>query len=159
MFRLKAAVLSLIMPAVVGVIFFASAGRWDLPVVWALLGVLAVFSMSMAASADPGMVRERVKPGPGNRDRLTRPDRRRDAVRALDSRGIGCRSVPVEPRAVGCADRRGDRLRRRDGVPVLGGVHEPVLLDRRPCSDGSRTIAWWRRGRTVSSATPATLPP
>ena len=41
--------------------------------VWALLGVLAVFSMSMAASADPGMVRERVKPGPGNRDRLTRP--------------------------------------------------------------------------------------
>ena len=73
MFRLKAAVLSLMMPAIVGVIFFASAGRWDLPLVWALLGVLAVFSMSMAASADPGMVRERVKPGPGNRDRLTRP--------------------------------------------------------------------------------------
>ena len=73
MFRLKAAALSLLMPALVGAIVFASAGRWDLPMVWAVLGVLAVFSVSMAASSDRGMLRERVKPGPGNRDRLTRP--------------------------------------------------------------------------------------
>jgi protein-S-isoprenylcysteine O-methyltransferase Ste14 len=73
MFRLKAAVLSLMMPALVGAIVFTSAGRWDLPMVWAVLGVLAVFSVMMAASSDPGMLRERVKPGPGNRDRLTRP--------------------------------------------------------------------------------------
>jgi protein-S-isoprenylcysteine O-methyltransferase Ste14 len=73
MFRLKAAVLSLLMPALLGAIVFTSAGRWDLPMVWAVLGVLAVFSVLMAATTDPGMMRERVKPGPGNRDRLTRP--------------------------------------------------------------------------------------
>jgi protein-S-isoprenylcysteine O-methyltransferase Ste14 len=73
MSRLKKAALALIMPAVIAAIIFISAGRSDLPHVWAVLGILAVFSALMAASADPGMIRERLKPGPGNRDRLTRP--------------------------------------------------------------------------------------
>jgi protein-S-isoprenylcysteine O-methyltransferase Ste14 len=73
MFRLNAVVLSLLMPAVVGAIVFLSAGRWDLPMVWGVLAVLAVFCVAFAASVDRGLVRERVKPGPGNRDRVTRP--------------------------------------------------------------------------------------
>src|SRR5262245_31998432 len=73
MSRFTAALRSLLVPAVVGAIIFVSAGRWDLPFVWAVLGVLAAFYLALAASADPGMVRERQAPGPGNRDRLTRP--------------------------------------------------------------------------------------
>ena len=73
MSRLKTAVLSLAMPAAAGAIIFASAGRWDLPLVWGVLAVLAVLSAAIASSADPTLVRERVKPGPGNRDRVTQP--------------------------------------------------------------------------------------
>jgi protein-S-isoprenylcysteine O-methyltransferase Ste14 len=61
------------MPALFGAIVFASAGRWDLPFVWGLMGILAVFCVALTATADRGMIRERVAPGPGNRDRLTRP--------------------------------------------------------------------------------------
>ena len=59
-------------PAAVGGIIFTSAGRWDLPFVWAILGILVVFYLMLAAFADPGMMRERLAPGPGNKDRLTR---------------------------------------------------------------------------------------
>lgn len=64
---------SLAMPALAGAVVFASAGRIDLPFVWGVLAVLAVFCVAFAATADRGLVRERVKPGAGNRDRLTRP--------------------------------------------------------------------------------------
>lgn len=73
MSRLTTAAASLLMPVAVGAIVFASAGRWDLPFVWGVLGILAVLCGVMAATADRGLVRERVAPGPGNRDRLTRP--------------------------------------------------------------------------------------
>jgi protein-S-isoprenylcysteine O-methyltransferase Ste14 len=73
MYRLRAALWALLLPAVVGGIIFASAGRWDLPWVWAVLAVLAVFYLALLALADQGMVRERVAPGPGNEDRLTSP--------------------------------------------------------------------------------------
>lgn len=66
------AILALAFPTAVGVIIFASAGRWDLPFVWAILGLLAAFYLALAAFADPGMSRERLAPGPGNQDRLTR---------------------------------------------------------------------------------------
>lgn len=65
MYRSTTAVLSLALPAGAGAIIFASAGRWDLPFVWAILGLLAAF-------AGPGLLRERLAPGPGNQDRLTR---------------------------------------------------------------------------------------
>jgi len=61
------------MPIGIGTVYFASAGRWDLPGAWAVFGILAVLTVAAAATADPGLVRERVKPGPGNRDKLTRP--------------------------------------------------------------------------------------
>jgi protein-S-isoprenylcysteine O-methyltransferase Ste14 len=64
---------SLAMPAVAGVVYFASAGRWDLPLAWALLGVLAVLCVVVALTVERDLVRERVSPGPGNRDRITQP--------------------------------------------------------------------------------------
>jgi protein-S-isoprenylcysteine O-methyltransferase Ste14 len=59
--------------ALVGAIYFTSAGRWDLPVVWSLLGVMVAFFLGLVAFAEPALLRERRAPGPGNRDRLTRP--------------------------------------------------------------------------------------
>jgi protein-S-isoprenylcysteine O-methyltransferase Ste14 len=72
MSRFTSAILPLVVPASVGAIIVASAGRWDLPFVWAILGLLAAFYLALALFADPGMMRERLTPGPGNQDRLTR---------------------------------------------------------------------------------------
>jgi protein-S-isoprenylcysteine O-methyltransferase Ste14 len=72
MSRSTTLILPLAVPAAVGSIVFASAGRWDLPFVWAILGLLGVFYLGLVAFADPGMMRERLAPGPGNQDRLTR---------------------------------------------------------------------------------------
>jgi protein-S-isoprenylcysteine O-methyltransferase Ste14 len=73
MFRVKVLLLSLLMPAMVGVIVFLTAGRVDLPGVWAVLGVLTVFCLVMAACAERDLIRERTTPGQGERDRVTRP--------------------------------------------------------------------------------------
>ena len=59
--------------AVVGGIIFTSAGRWNLPFVWAILGLLCGFYCLMTLMTDPEMVKERNSPGSGNVDRLTRP--------------------------------------------------------------------------------------
>ena len=59
--------------AVLASVLFISAGRVDLPMVWGVLGVLAVVVVLMFTSMDPALMRERVRPGAGNRDRLTRP--------------------------------------------------------------------------------------
>ncbi len=67
MSRFTTAILPLAVPSAVGVIVFASAGRWDLPFVWAILGILAAFYLALAAFADPGMMRERLAPGPETR--------------------------------------------------------------------------------------------
>jgi protein-S-isoprenylcysteine O-methyltransferase Ste14 len=65
--------LSPVAPAVVGGIIFLAAGRVDLPMVWGVMGILTLFTAVMLARMDPGFLRERLRPGPGNRDRLTRP--------------------------------------------------------------------------------------
>lgn len=72
MSRSITAILAFAFPTVVGVIIFASAGRYDLPFIWAILGLLAAFYLAMAVVADPAMLRERLAPGRGNQDRLTR---------------------------------------------------------------------------------------
>ncbi len=59
--------------AIVAMLIFAAAGRWDLPFVWGILSVLCIFYILMVTLTDPDMVRERESPGPGNQDRLTRP--------------------------------------------------------------------------------------
>jgi protein-S-isoprenylcysteine O-methyltransferase Ste14 len=66
-------VVSVSFPALAAAVIFASAGRFDLPMVWGVLGVLAFYVVVMFAVIDPALLRERMKPGPGNRDRLTRP--------------------------------------------------------------------------------------
>jgi len=60
-------------PAIAAVILFVSAGRMDLPMVWGVLGILAFFSLLLFTRTDPALLRERMRPGPGNRDRVTRP--------------------------------------------------------------------------------------
>ncbi len=59
------------MPAAMGAIIFGCAGRTDLPFVWAILGIMAAFYLALSIFGDPGMMRERMAPGPSERDRLT----------------------------------------------------------------------------------------
>lgn len=73
MSKLSTAFLSFSLPLLAGTIIFVSAGRWNLPMVWCVLGVLTVFSLALIITADPGLIRERHSPGPGNQDRFTRP--------------------------------------------------------------------------------------
>jgi protein-S-isoprenylcysteine O-methyltransferase Ste14 len=71
--RIGTALILLILPALAAVTIFTAAGRWDFPIIWALLLVLSIFSIAMATTSDPELIRERRSPGPGNRDRFTRP--------------------------------------------------------------------------------------
>jgi protein-S-isoprenylcysteine O-methyltransferase Ste14 len=64
---------SLAMPVLVGAFIFIPAGTINLPFVWAVLGVLAVFGTALAALADQGMMKERRSPGSGNQDRVSQP--------------------------------------------------------------------------------------
>ncbi len=63
-------VLQLAFPAGIGILIFASAGRLDLPIGWAIIGTLAAFGLAVSIFADPDMMRERRTPGRGNRDLL-----------------------------------------------------------------------------------------
>lgn len=64
---------AILFPVFAGGIIFVAAGRIDLPAVWSVLALLGVFMVGMVAVADPGMIRERVQPGPGSQDRFTQP--------------------------------------------------------------------------------------
>ena len=55
----------------IGGVLFSSAGRFDVPAVWwAYLGLWLLVSVVGALSADPGLVQERLRPGPGARESL-----------------------------------------------------------------------------------------
>ena len=54
-------------------IYFIAAGSWKLPPAWGILVVLWLFCAGAAVRFDRSLIRERVSPGPGNRDHLTRP--------------------------------------------------------------------------------------
>jgi protein-S-isoprenylcysteine O-methyltransferase Ste14 len=73
MTRIKVALVWAGFAAFIGAIIFVSAGTWKLPMVWAVLTVLTVWSFLFAFTADSGLLRERFSPGPGNRDRSTQP--------------------------------------------------------------------------------------
>ncbi len=49
-------------------ILLPAAGRLDLPTIWVYLGVTAALSTIGMAHMDPGLIRERFKPGPGDWD-------------------------------------------------------------------------------------------
>jgi protein-S-isoprenylcysteine O-methyltransferase Ste14 len=61
----------LVFIAVVGVILFGCAGRWDLPLFWAYLGIWVATMAVAVFVVDPGLIRERTRPGPGGKDYVT----------------------------------------------------------------------------------------
>jgi len=68
----RAALVFAAFPVVAGAVIFTAAGRFDLPTVWAVLLSLVAFAIGLYFVIDPALVRERLAPGPGNRDRVTR---------------------------------------------------------------------------------------
>src|SRR5258707_1307602 len=52
--------------------FFGAAGRWDLPLAWACLGIYAAFMVLAQFVMDPELRRERMNPAPGGIDRQIR---------------------------------------------------------------------------------------
>ncbi len=70
---LKALGSTLVFWAAAAAIFFVSAGRWDLPVIWIYLGLMLVPTLiliPLLAHHSPGLLEERMRPGPGERDRI-----------------------------------------------------------------------------------------
>jgi protein-S-isoprenylcysteine O-methyltransferase Ste14 len=57
--------------AFLGALLFGCAGRWDLPLFWAYLGVWASAALVGMMVVDPTLIRERIRPGPGGKDYLT----------------------------------------------------------------------------------------
>lgn len=57
--------------ALIGSLLFGCAGRWDVPMFWAYLGVMAASAVVGAFLVDPGLIAERLRPGPGGTDYLT----------------------------------------------------------------------------------------
>ncbi len=55
--------------AAIGLVIFLIAGRRDLPLVWAYLGIVAALTMTALVLMDPDLIKERIRPGPGARDR------------------------------------------------------------------------------------------
>jgi protein-S-isoprenylcysteine O-methyltransferase Ste14 len=51
---------------------FGSAGRWDLPQFWVYVGVMSALLLVAALVVEPGLIKERLRPGRGGRDYLTR---------------------------------------------------------------------------------------
>jgi protein-S-isoprenylcysteine O-methyltransferase Ste14 len=56
---------------VIGGFLFVSAGRLDLPMFWAYLGVWTVSALVGPLVVDPTLLKERIRPGPGGTDYLT----------------------------------------------------------------------------------------
>lgn len=71
--RLVTGAVGLAFIAFAGAVIFFAAGRCNLPQVWGVLAVMAVFNVVMAAVTDPELGQERRRPGPGNVDRFTQP--------------------------------------------------------------------------------------
>ena len=70
--RLIVACGGIIAPGLIASIIFLAAGRIDLPLVWIVFSIMAAFYIILAIVGDPGLLSERLKPGPGSQDRLTR---------------------------------------------------------------------------------------
>ena len=54
--------------AVLAVILFLVAGRRDLPLLWVLVGIFGAIMVGSAATIDTGLLKERIRPGPGGVD-------------------------------------------------------------------------------------------
>lgn len=88
--------------------FFGSAGRWDLPLAWACLGVYAGFMVLAQIVMGPDLRQERMKPAPGGIDRHIRWAMLPFilgywVVAGLDIRWHGSETVPQRWQLVGLA--------------------------------------------------------
>jgi protein-S-isoprenylcysteine O-methyltransferase Ste14 len=54
--------------ALIGALLFGCAGRWDLPMFWAYLGVWTASALVGPLVVDPSLIKERLRPGPGGKD-------------------------------------------------------------------------------------------
>jgi len=54
--------------AFIGALLFGCAGRWDLPMFWAYLGVWTASGLVGPLVVDPSLIKERLRPGPGGKD-------------------------------------------------------------------------------------------
>lgn len=70
--NISALIRSAIFLTVTGALMFVSAGRVDLPFFWAFFAIVITAWIVGMAMMDRGLVRERVKPGPGGIDRNLR---------------------------------------------------------------------------------------
>jgi protein-S-isoprenylcysteine O-methyltransferase Ste14 len=61
--RILLMVWAVLAAAVIGAILFACAGRWDLPMMWAYVGVLGALMVTAMAAIDPGLIKERLRSG------------------------------------------------------------------------------------------------
>ncbi len=74
--HMKLILLVLLMSTLFGGALFGAAGRWDLPFFWAyilLFQFMLLGSGIYFLKTSPGMVQERLRPGPGGKDSVTRP--------------------------------------------------------------------------------------
>lgn len=61
-----------ILELLLAAILFGSAGRFDLPWFWALIGVHVLLMSAAIGSIEPDLMRERFRPAPGGEDRSLR---------------------------------------------------------------------------------------
>ncbi len=66
--RLLLVLAALAITAVIGVILFGAAGRMDLPFIWAYLAIMGGLGIVAMVFIDLGLLKERLKPGPGGMD-------------------------------------------------------------------------------------------
>ena len=72
----KVLVVSIAFYSLTALLYFLCAGRFDLPLAWCYFVGNAVFGLGTVAIADarsPGFAQERIKPAPGEQDRLFKP--------------------------------------------------------------------------------------
>jgi protein-S-isoprenylcysteine O-methyltransferase Ste14 len=73
---LKAALATILLYYLSAAIYFFAAGRWDLTLAWTYFTMNCLVSLVLVVGLglkDPGLLKERIKPGPGERDKLFRP--------------------------------------------------------------------------------------
>jgi protein-S-isoprenylcysteine O-methyltransferase Ste14 len=61
--RILLIVWAMLAAAAIAAILFACAGRWDLPMIWAYVGVLGAVMVTGMALIDPGLIKERLRSG------------------------------------------------------------------------------------------------
>ena len=72
----KTIVVSVIFYSLSAAVYFLAAGRLDLSFGWAYFALNAIFGLSavaMAESKSPGFAQERLRPAPGEKDRIFKP--------------------------------------------------------------------------------------